>query len=139
MKKIIGLILIGLLGICITTNAQRGKYATVASNTIMKNTTNEVIDSSYVVFYTGDYDHFAADIKMAGGVTVSAFCTNDESLSDADTTGWVDFNDAMFPDLTLTDSHIMSYAGIVFSPLKVMLYFKNSDNTNSCKVIVRRY
>jgi len=142
MKKII--LLLGILGLfiipCKSQNLANSIERLLAREVeVVKNTTNEVADSSFVVLEMGMYRSFAFDIKMAGGVTVYAYTTLDETLAETTSEGWVDFNTVLFGSLTKTDTHIIVFYGDKFSPVKVMLKFVNSDNTNSNKVIVSKY
>lgn len=101
--------------------------------------TNELADSSHYVINLDGYKNFAIEINTSGGVTTKAYATLDESVSDTDTTGWVNYNNAFFNADSLVDAHVISYSGTSFSPTKIMLYFKNSDNSNYKKVIVAKY
>ena len=138
MKKIFSLILGLVLGV-ISVNAQLPvkQVADISRQTLL-DVTNETIDSSYLVLYITK-NHYALDVNISGDVSCKAFMSLDEELSDDNETGWVDYNTDFFSADSMYNTHTIRYQGDFFSPLKIMLKFRNVDDTNYKKVILQEY
>jgi hypothetical protein len=131
---------IGLLTIFFNICAYSQVYRSPAKDVVvLKNSTNEVVDSSYAHFYMGEYDKFALELRLSGGVSCKAYASNDESLSNTDETDWINFNTVLFGADSIYNVSVMKYSASEFSPMRILLKFRNTDNTNSNKVILSRY
>lgn len=137
MKRLIGIILVAFIfGAVSYSQIYKSPAKSVE---VLKQTTNETADSSYSHFYMGEYDKFSLELRLSGGVSCKIFASNDETLSSSNEADWVNFNTAFFGADSVSDVSVLKYNSSSFSPVRVLLKYRNADNSNSNKTILTRY
>ena len=123
------------------TNAQYNVSVGLDKNVeVLKNTTNELVDSSYVSTDMGSWTRFCLELKLSGGVSCKVFVTLDNvNVSNTNEAGWVNCNTYLFAADSIYNVHNMYVKGLPFSPQRLLLKFRNTDDTNSNKVIISKY
>lgn len=113
-------------------NVSSGRETLVNVTNVAANTYRYAYSMSY-------FRNLSLHIQVSGGVTVTYWATNDERANTSSDNYWVDITELIFGTTDLVDDNGLYFIDTRILPLKFMIKYVTSDNTNSIVIKQIRY